>query len=339
MNKLYELFTEVTRGDTVESRHFGAAVVCDYKGNILHQWGDIDQLVFPRSALKPIQAIGLVESGASNQYELSDAEIALACASHLGEDIHVDVVREWLDRLGLNQDHLACGSQLPSHTESAHKLLAQDQSPCRIHHNCSGKHAGFLTTAQFLKLPVENYHQLDHPVQKLSFEIIADLTQLDPHNHPIGVDGCGFPAITLPLKSLGTAMARFANPVDLSDDRAKAIKRIHKALAQAPLYIAGHGSTASELIEVTQGTVLAKNGAEGVFVAALPEQGLGVALKISDGNPRGRSVALLAILDQLGVLSDSHKQQLKEHIKPDVLNSRNEKVGEIRPAAPLMSKK
>lgn len=328
----YELLVEVTRNGTVESRHFGAAVVSDFKGNVVESWGDIEQLVFPRSALKPMLAIHLVESGASEHFSLSDAELSLACSSHQGEQMHQDLVESWLDRLGLTEDHLACGAVLPEHTERAHQLLAAGQRGCRVHHNCSGKHTGFLTTALHLDLPFDNYHQAEHPLQQISFDILSELADIDIKQYPMGIDGCGLPAPTMPLRQLAHAMARFANPVELSDSRAQAIYRLHEAITNEPLYIAGHGSVVSELNEVTKGYVLAKTGAEGVITAALPKRGLGVVVKIADGSERARSVALLAILDHLDVLNDEEKQLLHKHITPTIVNSRGVDVGEIRPA-------
>jgi L-asparaginase II len=329
----YELLVEVTRNNTVESRHHGSAVVCDYKGNIVKSWGDIDGLIFPRSALKPMLAIHLIESGACAHYALSDAELSLACSSHQGEQMHQTLVLSWLTRLGLTEDNLACGAVLPEDTESAHKILAAGQKGCRIHHNCSGKHTGFLTTALHLGLSLENYHLVDHPLQQLSFEILSDLANVDIKQYPMGIDGCGLPAPTMPLLQLGRAAARFAKPVELSDERAQAIYRLHEAIINEPLYIAGHGSVVSELNDVTKGSVLAKSGAEGVLIAALPEQGLGIAVKIADGGNRARSVALLAILDYLGALTEAEKDQLQAHIAPTIVNSRGLTVGDIRPAA------
>jgi len=329
----YELLVEVTRNGTVESRHFGSAVVCDARGNVVESWGDIESLVFPRSALKPMLAIQLVESGASAHYALNDAELSLACSSHQGEQMHQDLVASWLNRLGLTEEHLACGPVLPEDTESAHKLLASGQQGCRIHHNCSGKHAGFLTTALHLDLSLDDYHHIEHSLQQLSLDTLSDLADIDLKQYPIGIDGCGLPAPTMPLLQLGHATARFASPVDLSDSRAQAIYRLHEAITNEPLYIAGHGSVVSELNEVTKGAVLAKTGAEGVATAALPGRGLGIALKITDGSSRARSVALLAILDHLGALSDEEKHQLQAHISPVILNSTGIVVGEIRPAA------
>lgn len=332
-----ELLVEVLRDGTVESRHFGAAVVCDFKGNVVESWGNIERLIFPRSALKPMLAIHLIESGASERYSLSDEELSLACSSHQGELIHQNLVESWLNRLGLTEEHLACGPVLPEDTESAHMLLASGQTGCRIHHNCSGKHTGFLTTALHLNLSLDDYHLLDHPLQQLSLDILSDLADIDLKQYPIGIDGCGLPAPTMPLIQLGRAMARFANPLDLSDMRAQAIYRLHEAITNEPLYVAGHGTVVTELNDVTKGAVLAKTGAEGILTAALPERGLGVALKIADGSARARSVALLAILDHLGVLSDEEKDQLESHITPKIVNSRGRTVGEVRPATSWLS--
>jgi L-asparaginase II len=283
-------------------------------------------------------AIHLVESGASEHYGLNDAELSLACSSHQGEQMHQNLVESWLSRLGLTEDHLACGAVLPEHTESAEQLLASGQHGCRIHHNCSGKHTGFLTTALHLDLSLDNYHLVEHPLQQLSLDILSDLADIDLQQYPMGIDGCGLPAPTMPLLQLGRTMARFANPVDLSDERAQAIYRLHEAISNEPLYIAGHGSVVSELNEVTTGSVLAKTGAEGVITAALPERGLGIALKIADGSARARSVALLAILDHLDALADDEKHKLQAHISPTLINSRGLAVGEIRPAASWLSK-
>ncbi len=327
-----ELLIEVLRGGTVESRHYGAALVYDYRGNRLAGWGDGVQRVFPRSAIKPIQAIALVESGACDHFQLSEAQIALACASHLGEPMHVTLAGAWLQQLGLSEAHLACGPQMPRDEVSAQRLLEAGQPCNRLHNNCSGKHAGLLSVALHRQQPVADYHQRHHPVQQYWLDILSDLAQMEIRDCPAGIDGCGIPAPTLPLQQLALAMARFANPVALPAPRAAAIHRIQAAIAHEPLYLAGHGSPATALIEATAGAVLAKNGAEGIYVAALPERGLGIALKIADGAARAASVALLAILDHLGALSDAEKERLRDHLRPPIRNTQGLIVGEIRPA-------
>jgi len=328
----YELLVEVTRNKVVESRHFGAAVVCDFKGNVLDGWGDIEQLVFPRSALKPLLAIDIVQSGASEHFALSDAELSLSCASHQGQEIHENKVREWLSRLKLGPEYLTCGAVLPDDEANAHKLIASGQSGCRLCHNCSGKHAGFLTMALHLNMPLKDYHLIEHPVQKLALVSLSNMVGIDLRQYPSGIDGCGFPALSMPLVSLAHATALFANPEKLSKHRAKAVLRLHEALIREPYYAAGHSTLVSDLNKITKGAVLAKTGAEGIITAALPEKGIGISLKISDGNARARTVALLAILDHLEVLSDIEKEQLHAYIRPQLENSRNLEVGEIRPA-------
>ncbi|MDH5355504.1 MAG: asparaginase [Gammaproteobacteria bacterium] len=333
----YELFAEVTRNGTVESRHFGAAVVCDYRGKVIESWGDINRLIYPRSALKPMLAVALVESGASQHYSLSDAELSIACASHQGEAMHQELVKAWLARLGLSPDHLACGADFPDDVESAHRLLASGKQADRIHHNCSGKHAGFLTTALHLGMPLKDFHLVDHPLQQLSLDILSDLSGINLRENAIGIDGCGLPAPTMSLLQLGCMVARFAEPSDLPDDRADAIFRLQKALIHEPLYAAGHGTVVSELNQVTQGAVLAKTGAEGILTAALPAQGMGIAIKIADGGARARPTTLLAILDRLGILSSEQKKQLQAHITHIIKNSRGLAVGEIHPAKSWLS--
>lgn len=326
----FELFVEVTRNNIVESRHLGAAVVCDFRGDVVASWGDIEGLVYPRSALKPFFAIDLVESGASDYYGLDDAELSLACASHQGEKMHEDLVVSWLARIGLNQDDLACGVALPEDEASSRNVLASGQQGCRAHHNCSGKHTSFLTNAQFRKMPIKNFHLAEHPLQKISMDILSNLAGSSLQDYPLGIDGCGFPAPTMPLETLGRIVARFARPDGLSSQRSSAISRLHQAIRNKPLYTAGHGTAVSEIIEKTNGEVLVKSGAEGIFIAAIASRGLGVALKIADGNARARPAAMLAILDYLGVLSDDQKTSLRHHIRPQLRNSRGEIIGEIR---------
>jgi len=328
----YELLVEVTRNDAIESRHFGSAVVCDFQGNVVKSWGDVEGLIFPRSAIKPMLAIQLIESGASDHFSLTDTELSLACSSHHGESIHQIPVKSWLKRIGLDESQLACGAVLPDDIESAQKMLASGERPGKIHHTCSGKHTGYLTTALHLSLPIDGYQLLEHPLQQSSLALISDMAGVDLKQYPIGIDGCGFPATTLPLRNLGIAAARFANPIGLSVSRVSAINRIKHAMTSQPLCLAGHETFVSDIAEVTKGAVLAKTGAEGVIIAVLSKQGLGVAVKIADGNDRASPVALMAILECLGVLSEQEKQQLQSYALPKLLNSRAEIVGEIRSA-------
>lgn len=326
----FELFAETTRADIVESHHFGAAAIADHNGQILHQWGDVEKLIFPRSALKPFYAIGLVESGAADHFNLNDVELALSCASHLGQTMHSDAVSKWLNRLGLNKADLACGAVLPDDEPQMMDILAKGRGKCRIHHNCSGKHAGFLAYSMHKGYDLTNYHQIAHPAQQNSFDILSDLAGVDIRQSPMGIDGCGFPAPTMPLAKLAHLAAGFAQPKNLSTSRVKAVYRLHKAMANEPYYVSGHGSVVSDIMHITKGKVLVKSGAEGIVIAAIPKLGLGIAIKIADGSARARGSVLLSIIDQLNIFDSDEKQQLSTHISPKILNSRREIVGEIR---------
>lgn len=326
----FELFAEITRNNIVESCHFGAAVICNHDGGVIKQWGNAEQLIYPRSALKPIYAIGLIESGAADHFKLSSAELALACSSHNGQKMHSDCVAKWLNRLGLKPDDLACGLVLPDDLRHMQNILSMGQGKCRLHHNCSGKHASFLTQALFLKHKLQNFHLKDHPVQQSSLNILSEMIDMDIQSLPIGNDGCGFPAPTMPLAKLAHLVASFAAPAKHSAIRRKAISRLHKAMRNNPYYVAGEGSIVSDVICITRGKVLVKSGAEGIITASIPAHGLGIAVKIADGSSRARGAVLLEIIMQMNVLSDNEIHQLDHHINPQVLNSRHEIVGEIR---------
>jgi L-asparaginase II len=322
---------EVCRGGRIESRHRVALVVSDAQGAVQLSVGDPDTSVFPRSAIKPVQAIPLVESGAADALGLDAKELALACASHGGEPTHVATVTGWLGRLALGPADLACGAHLPSHPETAAAMLARSEAPTRAHNNCSGKHSGMLTTAVHLSEPVVGYEQPDHPVQRRIRAVIEAMAGKSLPAPP-GIDGCGIPAWTVTLAGLARMAARFADPSDLAPERRAAVRRLGAAMRAEPWFVAGTGRLCTELMR-TALSVLAKTGAEGVFWAALPEQGLGIGLKVEDGAGRAAEPALLAVLARLGALDDRAMTTLQRFANPILRNHAGEIVGEIRVAA------
>jgi len=326
------LAVEVTRGPIVESRHRAAAVVVDRAGAVVHAWGDVAAPVYPRSAIKPIQAIPLIESGAADAFELSEAEIALACASHGGEPMHIAVAEGWLKRIGLTVDDLECGAHAPSHAPSAEALFAAGETPSAIHNNCSGKHLGFLTTARHLGEPTRGYIGANHPVQRRVAGVIAEMSGQALDTAPLGIDGCGIPTIAIALSSLATAFARFADPSDLAPARAAAIRRIQAAMAARPELMAGTGRFCTALNSAAEGRIIGKTGAEGVYAAAVPGLGLGVAVKIDDGAGRASSVAISAVLRRLGAIDDALARRLAEVMTVALYNRAGRRVGEVRPA-------
>jgi L-asparaginase II len=323
------VLVQVSRGTMVESRHRGSVAIVDHQGAVVHASGDIEQAVYPRSAIKPLQALLLVESGAAEAFRLSNAEIALACASHSGEIRHVDTVRAWLDRLGLAEADLECGPQLPRHDSSARALLRQGASPRAVHNNCSGKHAGFLTVAKHLGVPTRGYVRYEHPIQQQVLHILEEMCGLSLGDAPRGVDGCGIPVIGIPLGNLALAMARFGWPSDQSTSRQAAAARIRRAMAAEPFMVAGSGRFCTAILQVSGERALVKTGAEGVFCACVPEQGLGIALKIDDGAGRAAEVAMGRVLRRLRVLGDEDAKLLNEFLRPTITNAAGRQVGNI----------
>lgn len=324
------ILVEASRGPLPESWHRGALALCDAAGAVHTSLGDIERPIYPRSALKPIQALPLVESGAADALGLSAAEIALACGSHSGMPRHTEAVMAWLARLGCTEQDLACGPHEPLDATAAQTLHARGQMPGRRHNNCSGKHAGFLATARHLGLPLAGYTDPDHPVQRRVRETLADLAGCDPDRLVTGIDGCSAPNFALPLRALAHAAARLADPARLGPARQAAARRVIAAMRAYPDMVAGPGRFCTRVIARAASGAVIKAGAEGVFLAVLPAQGLGAALKIDDGAGRAAQVAMAHLLAGLGAL-DRRDPDMAVLLHPPVRNWRGEVVGALRP--------
>jgi L-asparaginase II len=327
------VLVEVTRGGVVESLHRGAACVYDATGARVLAWGRLEAPVFPRSAVKLFQAVPFLETGAADVCQASFNELALACASHGGERAHVAVARAWMERLGLEEAHLACGAHPPYEAEAANALIRAGEAPTTLHNNCSGKHLAMLATALAKGETVAGYHEPDHPVQQRVRDTMADLTGEDLALAPMGIDGCSVPNWGITLAGLARGMARVADPRGLKVARQSAIRRLRNAVARNPFMVAGTGRFCTALIGRKSTELYVKTGAEGVFVAALYELGVGIALKIDDGAKRASEVALAAILRYLEVLDDADWEALAEFAAPRILNRAGRDVGEVRTIA------
>lgn len=326
------VLVEVSRGDMIESQHRGAVAVVDAAGRAIAVWGDIDSLAYARSAIKPLQALPLIESGAADRFGLGDVEIALACASHIGEPEHVEAVAQWLARIGLGPQDLECGAHLPLNERAATELLRAGGTPSALHNNCSGKHAGFLCTAVHLGEPTRDYSRADHLVQQRVRRVLEDMSGASLTEAPAGIDGCGIPVIGMSLRGTATAMARLACPAKFPPQRAAAAERVLRAMRTEPHMVAGNGRFCTELMRLIGASAVVKTGAEGVFTAVLTKQGLGVALKIDDGAPRAAEVAIGALMVHLGVLDDRTRAALVDHLQPHIRNCPGIIVGCLRPA-------
>jgi L-asparaginase II len=316
---------EVWRGDIAESRHRGHAVVCDARGAVRAAWGDPDAVILPRSSCKMLQALPLVESGAAAG--LTSEQLALACASHSGAEMHVTRVARWLAELGLGEPDLRCGPQVPDDAPERHRLRAAGLAPDQRHNNCSGKHAGFLTLNRHLGGGSE-YVELDHPVQQAVRAAFEEMTGAPSPGW--GIDGCSAPNFGTTVHGLALAMARMADPRGLGPVREAAALRLVAAMVAHPALVAGEGRACTELMAAMGGSVAIKTGAEAVYVAILPEMGLGVALKIEDGATRASECAIAALLVRLRVIA-ADDPALARRLHPAIASRRGFPAGSIRP--------
>lgn len=330
------VLVEVWRGNMVESRHRATAAVVDADGRVVKAWGDIERPIYGRSAIKPLLAIPLVESGAADKFGLTDREIALACASHSSEPGHVAAVNAWLAKIGLGADSLECGPHYPYHEPSAQAMWRSGEEPTRAHNNCSGKHSGFLTTAVHLGDPTTGYVRYEHPVQQRLLGILEQMSGQDLGHVPRGIDGCGIPVIAIPVGHHALAMARMADPKDLSATRAAACRRILAAMSAEPWYVAGTGRFCTEVMRVVGAKAAIKTGAEGVYMGAVPALGLGICIKAEDGNGRCAEAVMGQVLRHLGIIDAAEADELRGALQPTLRNWAGTEVGAIRPS-PVLS--
>lgn len=337
------LLVEVVRGGVLESSHCGALAVLDADGAVVAQLGDTLRPIFPRSAVKVLQALPLVASGAAEQLGLNDEELAVACASHGGEEVHATVVAKMLAKAGLDADALECGAHWPYLESAARSLAAQGQEPSALHNNCSGKHAGFLCLAcalhghrPNLRQYVRGYVGPEHPVMREVTASLQATTGFDLTNTARGTDGCSIPTYAIPLRHLAHAFARVGTGTGLSSGHAHAAKRLRAAVAKAPYMVAGSGRFDTRVMQQLGERVFCKVGAEGVFCAALPELGLGVAIKIDDGNnARACEVVMAAVIEALLPLDDDSAQLMNSLSDARLRNWNGIEVSQLR-AAPVL---
>ncbi|WP_029032036.1 asparaginase [Salinarimonas rosea] len=329
------VLVEVTRGALVESRHRGAVAVVDTEGTAVLTIGDVDEPVFPRSAVKAIQALPLVASGAADAMGLTDAELALACASHSGEPAHVETAAAMLAKAGRDVGTLECGCHWPLDQKVARALAEAGGQPSALHNNCSGKHAGFVCLACASKVDPAGYVGPDHPVME---EVRAALEEVTGATHTAdrrGTDGCAIPTYAVPLTALAYGFAKLGTGMHLSDAYAAAAARIRKAVAANPFMVAGTGRFDTRVMECLGPRVFLKTGAEGVYCAAFPELGLGAALKCDDGATRAAEAMMAAIIRRFLDLDDKERTLADSVAAAAIKNWNGTLVGEIRAVGPL----
>lgn len=342
----YVPLLELTRGGARESLHYGAVAVADRTGHTLAHVGNPHTRTFLRSTAKPFQALPFVESGGAAAIGLTPDEIALLCASHSGTDDHVAVVNCIQAKAGLSEDLLQCGTHPPFDKATAEALQRQDLAPTPNRHNCSGKHSGMLAFARLQGWPLEDYLNPTHPAQQIILETFAEMCGLSAAEVAVGVDGCSAPNFAVPLYNASLGYARLCDPQGLPAARKAACDALCAAMKENPKMVAGPGCFDTRLMEVSAGRVLSKGGADGYLGLGLPpgvlaeaSPGIGITIKIADGDPSGRARAAVAldVLRQLGVLSEAELDELADFgpVRP-LQNWRGIEVGMAKPVFDLV---
>src|SRR5579872_214982 len=326
---------EATRGERIESAHRGAGAVVDADGRVVLAFGDAGRAVYPRSAVKALQALPLIESGAADRLGLSDNEIALACASHSGSEAHVAAVRAMLAKAGYDEGALECGAHWPLGETEARALARSGRTPTALHNNCSGKHAGFICGACAMGVDPRGYVAPDHAVQREVTAAIEAMTGATLSEEMRGVDGCSIPTYAVPLLALARGFARLGTGQGLPPERGRAVARIRAAVAAHPLTVAGRGRFDTEMMSLTGARVFLKSGAEAVICAALPEAGLGLAVKADDGAGRAAQVMIAALIRRFGGFDEETNARLARFVSPRLINWNGVEVGRLRPSGPL----
>jgi L-asparaginase II len=345
---------EVTRGNIVESVHYGSIAVVDAEGKLLAACGDPNGVAFLRSSAKPFQVLPFVEHGGVEHFGLTPRELSISCASHEGSALHVETVAGLQQKVGVQESQLQCGVHMPGDVDAFKALIVTQQPPAQNQNNCSGKHTAMLAYASMRELSLENYLDLQHPIQQEILSVFSEMCLLPVAEIELGTDGCSAPNFAIPLYNAALAMARLCDPRSLAEVRVSACRKITSAMTMHPEMVSAYGEFDEQLMRAGNGRIVCKRGAEGYQIVGLlpgalhPDSpGVGIALKVSDGDPsrtamdlshstRVRAAVILEVLRQLGAISSEQEQALASFgpVKP-VKNHRGIVTGQARPAFEL----
>lgn len=331
-----EILVKDYRGGIEDLVHPGIISIVDYKGNSIYELGDTKRLVFSRSSAKPIQAISIVESGALEEFKITEKELALMASSHSGEEFHEESVKNILKKAGLDETYLQCGTHLPMAKYRADEFIKKGIKPTEVQANCSGKHSGMLITSKMLGYSLEDYWTLQHPIQQKIIENFGNICGVDPKEIKIGIDGCGVPVHALPMEKLAYGYARLANPEELPKERQETIKKITKAMVSYPEMVGGTDRICTDLMKKFGDRLFAKSGANAFYNIGIKERGIGIAIKMLDGTSENLPMVILDVLLKLEVIKESELEDFnKIHLDKNVYNHRKEIVGEKKIAYDL----
>ena len=324
------------RGEIIDLIHYGDIVVSDYKGKILCYAGDIEKMTFARSSLKPIQAISIVESGAADYYKITDKELAIMCASHNGEPIHIQTITKILEKSGLTKENLTCSVAYPMYAPAENELKSNNIPRSSIFCDCSGKHSGMLITAKHNHENLDNYHSLNHPVQQRIINTVADICDVNVKDIKIAIDGCGVPVHALPLKIFAKGFARMTMPELFENNRSSAINRITNAMTQYPYMVAGANRFCTELMDAFGDRLFGKSGAGAFYGIGIKNKGIGIVVKMTEGTSNIIPYAVLETLIHLKVITRKEAESLPCYNDKNVYNGKKEIVGKYEPVLKLI---
>jgi len=325
----------VKRGNIIESIHLGHVVAIDSSNKTVATFGNPGFHTYVRSAIKPLQAIAVLESGAADRYSLNEQELVAICSSHNGEEMHSSLVRSILAKLGISEDYLRCGSHAPLHKGTLEEMSSRGEIPSTLHNNCSGKHAGMIASAMVLGVPLDTYLDPNHPVQLLILSIISDLCGTPIDKIDIGIDGCGAPVFGMPLHRLALGFVRLVTGAGVPEPRREYCMKLVKAIASYPYILAGTDRFDSLLMEVTDGRLTVKSGAEGIVAIGDNVRGLGIVVRVEDGSERALFPAAVEALMQIGLINKKQRDALDHFHHPIIRNWAGTTVGSLQPVFTL----
>jgi L-asparaginase II len=325
------ILLKIYRGNLVENIYRGDIAIVNTRGKITFSAGDSEKITYWRSAAKPIQVMPVILSGAADKYKLTDKEIAIMSASHNGEEKHIKLVYKILDKIGLDEKALLCGIHMPFHKPTAKYLHENKIKISPVYNPCSGKHVAQLTLCQYYGWRIDDYYRLEHPVQQMIIDVIAAITEYPKEKIYLGIDGCGVPVFGLPVKNMSFAYTRIVNSELLPSEYQQAAKRIVTSMIKYPDIVGGTDRFDTDLIRISEGNLLAKSGADGVFCIGVRNnnnnKGIGITIKMESGNMIFLPMVVIQVLSQLKILSKEKLNQLEKYCPLWVKNYRNEKVG------------
>ncbi len=321
-----------SRNGQVENIYRGDAVVVNLDDDeVIYELGDRFKKTFWRSSAKPFQVLPLVEAGGIERYNISGEELALMCASHGGEEGHVEAVETLLKKIGFSEPDLHCGPAPPMYRPAVKEILKRKQNWTQLHNCCSGKHSGMLAIAAIKGYATDGYEEINHPLQQEVLEIASEISGVKKEEIGIGVDGCGAPIFYMPLFNMAKAYAYLSKPGSLAGDiRAGALKKVAEAMSAYPWYVAGTGRLDTVLMEVTGGRLLAKLGADGVYCVSFMGEGKGIALKIECGVIKAIEPAIVEILRRLNYIDHREEEVIIKKLDFSIYNHRKESIGSLQ---------